>query len=398
MSGRLIITTKKTYCPWNPANVERVLRDERLERERLERQQNEDDDQSKRRRWQTNEHLQKGHINLFPEASEAEIRLAHGNDGGIPIAYNNDDAEKKQNITGILPVPLGGQESNNRKLGNVPFYMQAAQSHNQEGKYDNSTYLGIRGNGRGTTAPPSDGITDTLMRDQFVSREEYRKQKNDPMSRFYVDSSNAAAGNIYANRESSSRADDHAFQNNECHAASHERRNCSLQPDELERARSRKRKSSITEDADDARSEVSSSSSSSSSLSSSSTSSCDRRRRRKSRRRKHDNKKNKRSKHSSSSSSHHRRRHRSNNSPLHSKEKRRKDKKTKRKQHSKHRDEDEGDRRKRHNPTSPSSSSPSDIDLMERKKSDDSHQLDDMRRRRHAREAREMERQRKLMM
>ena len=36
MSGRLIITTKKTYCPWRPENVERILRDERLERARGE--------------------------------------------------------------------------------------------------------------------------------------------------------------------------------------------------------------------------------------------------------------------------------------------------------------------------------------------------------------------------
>ena len=36
MSGRLIILPKKTYCPWNPQNLERVLRDERIEKERIE--------------------------------------------------------------------------------------------------------------------------------------------------------------------------------------------------------------------------------------------------------------------------------------------------------------------------------------------------------------------------
>jgi len=35
MSGRLIITGKKSYCPWNAKNIERVLRDERLEAERV---------------------------------------------------------------------------------------------------------------------------------------------------------------------------------------------------------------------------------------------------------------------------------------------------------------------------------------------------------------------------
>ena len=34
MSGRLIILPKKSYNPWKPENIERVLRDERLERER----------------------------------------------------------------------------------------------------------------------------------------------------------------------------------------------------------------------------------------------------------------------------------------------------------------------------------------------------------------------------
>jgi hypothetical protein len=46
MSGRLIILPKKSYCPWNPKNVERVLRDEKKyadekeqeeKKERLER-------------------------------------------------------------------------------------------------------------------------------------------------------------------------------------------------------------------------------------------------------------------------------------------------------------------------------------------------------------------------
>ena len=38
MSGRLILLPKKSYTPWNPANVERVLRDERLDKERQEKE------------------------------------------------------------------------------------------------------------------------------------------------------------------------------------------------------------------------------------------------------------------------------------------------------------------------------------------------------------------------
>ena len=42
MSGRLIITTKKSYCPWSSSNVEKVLHDERLERERSDRTREEE--------------------------------------------------------------------------------------------------------------------------------------------------------------------------------------------------------------------------------------------------------------------------------------------------------------------------------------------------------------------
>eukprot|EP00984_Skeletonema_dohrnii_P030278 scaffold21663_cov148-Skeletonema_dohrnii-CCMP3373.AAC.1 len=357
LSGRLIITTKKSYCPWNAANVERVLRDERLERERLVRQQQQSEENQSH-----HTHLEKrepqGHINLFPEAREAEIRLTQ---------VNTNDVEKNDS-NGILNVPLGGDESNNRKNGKVPFYMQAQSQ--QEETYDKSSYLGIRRSRSG--AAPADKITDTLMRDQFTSREEYRKQKNDPMSRFYDDSTDAAR-NIYANRESSSRAD-HDLQSN-CHATSFQEIDYSLepQPQAHERTKSRKRKSNSSEDADDNDDGSEASSSSLSLLGG----------------RKHDHKNNQTSKHSSSSHGHHRRK----KSPLHYKKKRRKDKKTKRKHCSKDRGEDEGDRPERyHHPSSPQSN----IDLLKRNKSG-THQLEDMRRRRHAREAREMERQRRLM-
>eukprot|EP00557_Chaetoceros_sp_GSL56_P004475 CAMPEP_0176500302 /NCGR_PEP_ID=MMETSP0200_2-20121128/13451_1 /TAXON_ID=947934 /ORGANISM="Chaetoceros sp., Strain GSL56" /LENGTH=190 /DNA_ID=CAMNT_0017898905 /DNA_START=61 /DNA_END=629 /DNA_ORIENTATION=+ len=39
MSGRLIITNKKSYTPWNSKNVERALRDERIQREKEEKRE-----------------------------------------------------------------------------------------------------------------------------------------------------------------------------------------------------------------------------------------------------------------------------------------------------------------------------------------------------------------------
>jgi len=369
MSGRLVITTKKSYCPWNTANVERVLRDERLERERLERQKSEVNQSLKRQQHEYEEGEPQGHINLFPEAREAEIRLAHG---------AADDPEKKNSNNDILPVPLGGDELNNRKIGKVPFYMQAQKQQQKYDDYD-SAYRGMCGNRSG--AAPSDAITDTLMRDQFASREEYRKQQNDPMNRFYVDSTSAVK-DIYAKRECSSRAQ-HDMRTN-CSETSPQGMRYSLesQPQKRGAAKSRKRKSN--DDGNEA----------SSSSQSSSISSWDYRRREP--RRKHDTKNERSSKHSSSS--HHGGRHRRKNSPLHSKKKRRKDKKTKRKHRSKDdREKEEGDRQKRNHKSSSSFFSPqTNIDLEVHKKSD-THQLDDLRRRRHAREARETERQRQIM-
>lgn len=355
-----------------------------MERERLERQQQNEEDESKRRRnkqedTNDDEPPQQGHINLFPEAREAEIRLAHG--GSSSSSNGGGDAEKQK--SGILPLPLGGNESTNRKLGNVPFYMQTQSSSRQEDdKYVNSSHLGIRRNRMGVTTS-SDEITNSIMRDQFASREEYRKQKNDPMSRFSVDSSDAAAGNIYANRESSSRAEHYAFQN---HVEATSSGGVNNSPHhEHGQSQSRKRKEHNKSGEDDCSKD--SFSSSSSSLSSNSSVSRDRRRRNKSRR-KHDSKQSKRSKH----------RHRSDYSPLHSKKKRHKDKKSKRKHHSNSKEPDDGDRRrKRHNNPSLLPYSASNMDLMECKMSDDQQLLDDMRRRRHDREAREMERQRQLM-
>ena len=39
MSGRLIILPKKSYCPWAPQNIERVLRDEKQHAEEEKRRQ-----------------------------------------------------------------------------------------------------------------------------------------------------------------------------------------------------------------------------------------------------------------------------------------------------------------------------------------------------------------------
>lgn len=181
MSGRLIITTKKTYCPWNQQNVERVLRDERLERERVERETIAEKNAAlaKRRgeppdnRDNESSRALTRHVNLFPEAEEAELRLAQGR-GGFDATTKN--VERKD---GIMPIPLGGEEASNRQSGHLPFYLQ---SHEIASAGSNINYtdrvLGRKVKG--------DAITGQIMRDQAVGREESRKLKMDPMMRFYT--------------------------------------------------------------------------------------------------------------------------------------------------------------------------------------------------------------------
>lgn len=188
MSGRLIITTKKTYCPWNQQNVERVLRDERLERERIERETVAEKSAALAKRRGEPDNLESEssrtltrHINLFPEAEEAELRLAQGIGFGASTTTKN--AEKKD---GIMPVPLGGEEASNRKSGHLPFYLQSHQSATSDSNISNTDrVLGRKVKG--------DAITGQIMRDQAVCRDESRKLKMDPMVRFYTNGDCKAA-------------------------------------------------------------------------------------------------------------------------------------------------------------------------------------------------------------
>ena len=130
MSGRLVILPKKSYCPWNAKNVERCLRDERLERERqtqLDQQQQTQESQS---RWNAlkqkkndktpppqqqqpslrNNHKEKDndptkHVNLFEQEEQACL-LEQG-----PARK----AAPKQKAVGILPVFLGASLSKERE-------------------------------------------------------------------------------------------------------------------------------------------------------------------------------------------------------------------------------------------------------------------------------------------
>jgi len=224
MSGRLTILPKKTYCPWKPENIERVLRDERLERERIEK---ESSDVAKHKQQQRLQHdrsrrdgngddikssdieessKERGHINLFPEAKQAELQLTHTTSLSNQQQHTNNNG--KLDESGVAPIPLGGNESINRKVGNVPFYMRSSTtatstsaigsstgtttSTNNEEKYintNNSFRLGTKRSTKNnyTNNNNTDAITTKIMQDQYIQREDYRKRNMDPMNRFYAD-------------------------------------------------------------------------------------------------------------------------------------------------------------------------------------------------------------------
>ena len=118
--GRLVILPKKSYCPWKPENVERVLRDERLEKERRAAESQECKARTDRlailRRGQDKDKVSSSsqeHINLFQQEEE----VASCRKGMLQ--------GQQQQQAGILPVILGQSELEARGV-NRPFYLKAA--------------------------------------------------------------------------------------------------------------------------------------------------------------------------------------------------------------------------------------------------------------------------------
>jgi hypothetical protein len=112
MSGRLKILPKKSYCPWNPQNVERVLRDEREHAEAQERDKTKQTKESSRARLhalqgkKATEHQEsEEHVNFFaPEEQQLLEKQRKG-------------PTKNQ---GIMPLYLGQSVRNSK----TAFYLQ----------------------------------------------------------------------------------------------------------------------------------------------------------------------------------------------------------------------------------------------------------------------------------
>lgn len=121
MSGRLIILPKKTYCPWKPENVERVLRDERLERERIEKEEEEQRQQESKQRLATlkgndasSSPQKEQHVNLFELEERAVMEPAK---------------KKPAASTGVMPIRLDSVVKDNK---DQPFYVRISMARNDD--------------------------------------------------------------------------------------------------------------------------------------------------------------------------------------------------------------------------------------------------------------------------
>lgn len=115
MSGRLIILPKKSYCPWNPENVERVLRDEQehAKQQQLQQAQQQQEASDKRlKALHANKNRssftqpQQQHVNLFAKEEEEHWKRINSK-------------EKTPSTKGIAPLSLGQSVANLQRA----FYM-----------------------------------------------------------------------------------------------------------------------------------------------------------------------------------------------------------------------------------------------------------------------------------
>ena len=109
MSGRLIILPKKSYTPWNPQNVERVIRDERLHKERLEKEENE-----------RRHHENRNRIELMKERRRKKQRIDDdsNHDGGNDCSINGFDNQKGGSYEYSVPLSNGEEGTKNNNINN----------------------------------------------------------------------------------------------------------------------------------------------------------------------------------------------------------------------------------------------------------------------------------------
>lgn len=150
MSGRLIILPKKSYCPWKPENVERVLRDERLERERLEREEKELRQQESKQRLATLKGTTTGssadaapqtHVNLFEPEEQAMAQMAlmvekeKKQVGIVPLRFDKVKQEQDQPFY-VRPLKARHDDQYKARMDPMKAFVRPAHKKN-DGDADN---------------------------------------------------------------------------------------------------------------------------------------------------------------------------------------------------------------------------------------------------------------------
>jgi hypothetical protein len=186
MSGRLIILPKKSYCPWNPKNLERVAQDEKEHREKQE--------QEEKQRCQEESHLRLTQLRKrIRDHDDADDKLQRFS------LFAKEEQEQNDRLQGesLQGNPRAGQNSargnkiqkdKRRNLGDfssmsddTPFYMKSRPN--------------------GEDAQPSEAI---LRKDRRV------KDHLDPMKQFHQSrqGDDYARSLVSATQDSISKPDD----------------------------------------------------------------------------------------------------------------------------------------------------------------------------------------------
>jgi hypothetical protein len=126
MSGRLVLLPKKSYTPWNPKNVERVLKDEALAREEQEKEVRAIREIESRNRLKELKGSEDGerqkHVNLF-EREENDVVMEKKR----RLQHEEEEGTKRQPSSRVY---LHRTNDKNRV---VPFYMTAQSQQQQYG-------------------------------------------------------------------------------------------------------------------------------------------------------------------------------------------------------------------------------------------------------------------------
>lgn len=172
MSGRLIILPKKSYTPWNAANVERVLHDERIAKEKIEK---EEDESRRRARLQQIQEMKKKQACSVDESHDEMnqsylIEYPQGDSTGV-ARHQDGDSETTETSTKQLALFRTGR-------GHINFFQT------EEKKMVESQLLGKDGwKASEDSDTKSVGIMPIFLSDEKAQKRQDDRQVDKP---FYV--------------------------------------------------------------------------------------------------------------------------------------------------------------------------------------------------------------------